>query len=288
MPNPVINRRVVSGSNVGISALVLDWVARVVAHGGAIPSSATQMAMSTFTNSLDSAGLTSLMISLNVFAPDSLVACLTPLLIGGSFDPWSNVGPSFVSGDLNINGLLGDATSKVLDTGLAPSAGFSQSISAGLSVYESTTTNAIVCAIGGHQTSSTVGFALFTNSFGTGQVLFDCWNNSTGRLVVNPGPTVAGFTSGNRTAANVSKAYFANSSNPFAQIGTTLATSGNLFSDCTQGTGVFCSQEFPTNQFVSGRRMSFAAIHLGLSAAQAQDLFNAVHKLRQTLGGGFV
>jgi hypothetical protein len=288
MPNPVINRRSTVVPSISISALVINWANRVVINGGAVPSLATQMAMSTFTNTMDAAGLTSMMKTLNVFAPDSLAACLTPLIIGAANDPWNNVGPSFVSGDLDVNGLLGDGSSKIINTGFAPSAGFATSLSAGLSVYESTTTNAIVCAIGGHQSSSTVGLALFTNSFGTGQVLFDCWNNSTGRLVVNPGPTVAGFTSGNRVSATDSRAYFANSSNAFAQIGSTSATSGNAFSDCTQATGVFCSQEFPTNQFVSARRMSFAAIHDGLTSGQAQSLYNAVQTLRQTLGGGFV
>ena len=95
-------------------AAVAAWVARVVANGGATPSASTQTAASTFWNSVSA--LQSQVICLNFFAPDNLIACLTPFIKGPGNDPWIN--HNFVTGDLSVTGLQGNGSNKYVDTGI--------------------------------------------------------------------------------------------------------------------------------------------------------------------------
>jgi hypothetical protein len=64
---------------------------------------------------------------------------LLPLLVGGGNDPWTN--SNFISGDLTINGLVGDGFSKALNTGIIPSTCYPNANSAGLTIYNSTASN---------------------------------------------------------------------------------------------------------------------------------------------------
>jgi len=265
-----------------------SWAGRVVTNGGSAVSTATQRAVSDFCYTLDRKSLTSLIISINVFAPDSLVACLTPLIKGPGLDPWANVSSNFVAGDLNVNGLLGNGSSKWLGTGVTPNSAFSGDNSATLFVYESTTTVSNVTAMGAANSSSTRALELFTNSF-TGQIIFDCWDNdsSHGRLVYSP-ITVAGFTLASRTASNVSKIYFANSSNAWALKGTSTNSSTGVHGNVTKDLGVF-TQNADTGQFFfSNRRMSCAGVGLGMTSQNGSDLYDAIQAVRTAFGGGFV
>jgi hypothetical protein len=117
--------------------------------------------------------------------------------------------------------------------------------------------------------------------------IFDFSNNSTGRItVLNAG--FKGFLSANRTTGTRSDIYIASSGTPFATLGSDINTQvGNAMP-----TQSFCVHGFKTTAAVrtanSDRTLSFAALHIGLSSAQAQSLFNAVQALRTALGGGFV
>ena len=108
-----------------------DWVNRVYANGGTVTSS-TAAAVNTLCDSLDASGVRPLMYRMGIFAGTGLNAALVPLYrgpslggtqYGGTTD--TNVGP-FVSGDYAetgaSGGLVGNGTSKYLNTGLAPSA----------------------------------------------------------------------------------------------------------------------------------------------------------------------
>jgi hypothetical protein len=271
-----------------IHATVADWALRVVANGGAAPSVATKEAMSVFMGSMDSQAITAKLKVINVFAPDSLTAARTPLVVGtAGNDPWLN--NNFVAGDLTVNGLIGDGATKWLNIGCTPSGLFGGTDSAHISVYESTTTVANVCACGSAVGGSTQPLELFTNSFGTGQIIFDCWQNSgNGRLVVNPGPTVAGFALGSRVSNVDMRAYFANSTNAWAQQGATVAGVAGNAAAITQAMAAFGQGAAAGPFFFSNRRMSFISIGTGLTSGEGQALFNAVQQLRVSFGGGSV
>jgi hypothetical protein len=72
-----------------------DWVTRVVANGGAMPSSTTINALQVFVAKLRSVGLWSKMLIINPLVSDNLIASITPLLKGNSSDPWANSGFCF-------------------------------------------------------------------------------------------------------------------------------------------------------------------------------------------------
>jgi hypothetical protein len=108
-----------------------DWINRVYANGGSV-SSATAAAVNTFCESIASAGIRSKMLRLNLFCGTGLNACLTPLYraaslgdtqLGSTTD--TNAGGLFVSGDYAetgaTGGLLGNGSSKYLNTGLEQS-----------------------------------------------------------------------------------------------------------------------------------------------------------------------
>ena len=105
-----------------------SWAQRVRDNTGTV-SGSTLTAVSNFCRSIDAAGIRSKFRRLNLFAGSSLSACLVPLYrgesrtgtqYGGTTDANPGAGP-FVSGDYTetgaSGGLLGNGTSKYLDTG---------------------------------------------------------------------------------------------------------------------------------------------------------------------------
>lgn len=107
-----------------------DWAARVVANGGTVGTSLP--AVDAFCRAIDAAGIRDRFYRLNLFCGTGLNAALVPLYRGPSLGGTqygnttdTNVGP-FVSGDYNetgaSGGLLGNGSSKYLDTGFNASA----------------------------------------------------------------------------------------------------------------------------------------------------------------------
>lgn len=290
------NRRYRLGDNVPFAAFhstVADWATRVVTNGGAAPSDTTKYIFTTFMNSLDSGGITSKMLGLNLFAPDSLIAAITPLIKGTGNDPWTNVGSHFVGGDLTVNGLTGDASTKVLNTGLIPNNIFthvSTVVSAGISIYNYT----LGTVASGMDVGASSNVASAENSLSAvftptsdNHCYYDYSNNSGGRVgVTNTG--FKGFTSGNNTDSTHNTVYQASSVVPFATLGSnSTSVAGNGIS--SQPFSVFgYTSAAGTPTANSNRTLSFAAIHLGLSSSEAQTLYNAVQACRVSLGGGFI
>ena len=93
-----------------------DWARRVVANGGAFPSQNTINAMETLRLGVIAAGLDTSISSMLVLVPDSAIAASTPLFVGIGLDPWTNHG--FVDGDLTVEGMKGNGSSKYLDSGI--------------------------------------------------------------------------------------------------------------------------------------------------------------------------
>ncbi len=282
----------VSGTTTGSStcaagtAFAAAWAARVIVNGGILPSVATQQAIADFQCGLITDGLDTQMIAWNALVPDSLTAAITPQLVGVGLDPWTNIGP-FVAGDLTVNGLVGNGTTKALDTGINPQGVFgaaSPGTDCGLTFYCFTNNDllnavAMGCDNGGFGQFSIIG----NNSTQSFAYAYDLASvaaaNQTG---------FTGYNSGNRTAANALALYQANSGTAHH----TLVSSavGNLGAAAVPPytIHVFCFANNTGNANFTNQRLSFSAIHHGLSSAQSALFFARIQTLRTSLGGGFI
>lgn len=281
-------------SSIFIPGEVPVWIKAVITNGGAAVAQATCLAMNTFAIALVNASIDTLMQSVNCFVPDNLIAAITPLYKTKGNDPWTNV--NFLLADLTADGLVGNATTKVLDTGLNPTTAWANTgnnvnavTSGGITVYTFTLGSGSSGSDVGSGTGASQTINLYTvyTPGADNHTYFDFVNNSTGRIaVLNAG--WKGFTSANRTTGTRSDVYIASSTTPFATLGSDVNTQiGNAMPTVSFDCFGFKSL-VGVNTPNSDRRISFAALHIGLSSAQAQSLFNAVQALRTALGGGFV
>jgi hypothetical protein len=270
-------------AHTGNHAVVTSWLSRVVANGGAAPAAATISALNTFMDSLDSSGLSGLIVTMNCFVPDNLIASITPLFVtpGNSNDPWTN--SNFVLADLASNGLIGNGSTKKLDIGMSPLTEFTGS-SIGASIYNVTASGGGTEQDMGENNDGSNCIQLHIEV--AGNAICDATNDSTNRITAaNAG--WKGYLNMSRTASNVFKLYKANSSTGHAQLGATNAAAS------AGGGGtipVFC---FARNNNAGGtsfstKRLSFSSIHFGMTQAQSLAYFNAIQALRTSLGGGFI
>ena len=262
-------------SSAAIHNTAQTWAQKVFTNGGAYPSGNTIRALSDFMGGLDSNDLTSKMISVVCFVPDNLTAAITPLYQISGRNPWLNT--NFVAGDLTINGLVGDASSKYLKTGLSASM-FPSTSSCGLSLYNSSAATGTQIDFGCSVTTDHMYMAI--DYQGVGQI-FDCLTNTTPRLSsTNTGYT--GFSSGNKTSPTECRVDHAKSTSTY-----------NTFMSQSIATGLATNDEFfmfainPVQTY-SSKRFSFAAVHHGLSFNDGKNFYNLVQDMRQRLGGGYV
>jgi hypothetical protein len=279
---------------------VNDWYNRAVNNNGAAaPSQNTLNALVIFFQTLMSNNLLSGpqgMIAVNCYVPDNLICCLTPQFKTAGNDPWTNFNGAFVAGDLTINGLKGDASTKALDTGLVSTTIWSNnggnlgSTRAGISLY----TFDLGAAASGWDVGANSNLAAGEISLSavfaptvTNNCLFDFADSGNGRIsFLNTGFT--GFTSGSRTKAAISNLYHGSSTIPFVNIG----TDNNNVGGTPMPANSFVVHGYKSNVGVvtpnSNRRISFCAFHLDLDGVATQNLFNAVQAFRVAIGGGFV
>lgn len=267
--------------------IATKWAAQVVTNGGAAPAAATQSALTTFADALIKAQVWfQKIIALNFFAPDNLIASLTPIYPRGSGNnPWTNTGP-FVAGDLTVDGLKSDGN-KYLQTGINPfPATGTQLLS--LSVY--------VKELGALPDGAHMGSAdnvTFINSIAVaggrnalGSFFHCCYDTAGAGEVLGGDTGFLGFACGSRVALNDARIFHGNSTTPFAQTG---PTNSNVITARTNTNLLWvfrlncASSLLPTKA-----RLSFVHFGLSLTSAQAQSLFNAVQALRVALGGGYV
>jgi hypothetical protein len=102
------------------------WAARVVTNGGSV-SASTLTAVDTFCKAIDTAGIRSKFLRLNLFAGTGLSACLVPLYRGTSqsgtqYGNTTDTNSNFVTGDYTetgtSGGLVGNGSTKRLATGM--------------------------------------------------------------------------------------------------------------------------------------------------------------------------
>jgi hypothetical protein len=282
---------VVTGSSLTVGQ---DWANRVVSNGGAAPSSTSINAANDFYSGLVTDGLAGIVVAANMFAPDNLIAAITPLIAQAGSDPWVN--HNFVIGDLTVNGLVGDGSTKYLATGIIP--GLADvfrlnapltSISAGLVGYTSVDNSGSQEELACYGANTQSEFGLATN-FG-GSSYLTCWKfvtSGTDDIVVTAPSPATGYFSGQRTASNAIAFYFANSGHAHSTLGSgtgnqtgSIETVQPLFAFAANNNG-----GGPAN--FTRKRLSFLAVTKGLTSAQDAKLFSRVQTLRTTLGGGFV
>lgn len=282
------DNRGLTGSAAAITSVVgpytVTWAALVVTNGGTNPTSLEQASADRYYRRCLAAGLTTLILSDILMISSSLIGATTPFIFAGAGGQvWVNLSNRFVAGDLSINGLHGNGVDKYLVTPIVPSVAMTNT-SAGVVVYAyQTATLGSGYAMACSDAQNSNHFGLFVLTASTNAY---CWRFiNAGTDFISAAPTGRGFLSMQRTAANLLKMYWANSSTAFSAVGTAsnaqtgAATNAALFlfnADLTGGPAT-----------PSDYTISYAAATLGMTAAQAQSHYNNVQQLRTDLGGGF-
>jgi len=267
----------------GVSAA---WAQRVVTNGGAAVSAATQAAVCAFVAGAIADGFWNDLLIVNIFAPDNLIACKTPLVVAPTGpDPWTDAGiGTFAAGDLSVNGLKGGINqtggnikslkaSQTVDSGV-----FTAVTNCGMTIYESVQagTNSF---LGGCLSADQTSGLLFDNYVPNAAAVYAAtltWNN--------PG---AGYYSVNRTSNAASAVYFANSTNAHSAI----VSSGGATTHAFTGYSLAVFDVFfggATLLQNTSDTLSYASFHNGLSSAKSANQFARVQALRTALGGGFI
>lgn len=259
-----------------------------MSNGGSAPSAATLTAVANYWCSMINAGITNKIIAVNVFAPDNLTAALTPLYAIAGGPIWTN--HNFVGGDLTVNGLKGDGSSKYLDSAIVPFSSappavtaFVSTNAAGISGYFYTAgAQAAQVEIGVYNSVTSV---IALNANNNGDINWECWDTGTTIIAVANGG-FQGYLSGNRTANAVSTLYKASSTVSFTPVSTnTVASTGTRPADTK--IFLFTLDNGGTPFAYSTNRISYVSFTTGLTASEAQAEYNAVQALRVSFGGGY-
>lgn len=267
------------------------WAAQVVTNGGASPSAASIRVVSDAFYSIDAQGWSHSVAGsdikfLNLFAPDSLIASITPQ-IDVSAVPWTN--NNFVVGDLTVNGLKGNGTNKSLGTGYLPATYWVDG-SAGLSCMVSLAAaeNTYDMGIAGNNLNSQ--FGLQANWSDT-KSYFECFRFDAPNFITGtpPASPTVGYWSGNRTSTSAGTMYFAKTGTAHGSIGT---MAGAQTGAANMG-GVFTLYIFALNSTGtigswSTKRLSMVAGHKGFSSAESSAFFTLCQAARTAFGGGTV
>lgn len=266
---------------------VESWAARSVTLGGTAISSNTKDALRTFYQGLVSNSLLTKMVSVNCVVPDNLVAARLPLVWNDGLELWTN--NNFVSGDLTVNGLIGNGSTKYLDTNIKPNtAPVITTTSAGITaVVSECPSSTDVILLGADDGFSSQRFALQKGGAG---IYFFCWKwiNAGADHVnaLNPGSDTVwtGYISGNRTASNSLAIYVAKTS-----LSHTTLVSGSGAQTGNREQRPLYTHAFNNAGSAAGfspLRVSFLAIHGGLDSSESAILYGLVAAMRNAIGGG--
>jgi len=274
----------------GLSALNSDWLTRILAAGGASPSAATFAANDVWYASVLSAGLVTTIAGgklqvVNTYAPDNLIACITPLIKGGGFDSWTNSGP-FVSGDLTVNGLAGDGSSKYLRTNQNPATTGNGASGNHLCVYVHTDDRTSAQTEIGSGTDGTTSFRCYYHYSDNKTYASNVGNVIDNGTILGTSNN-AGYMCQSRTSTTNYDTYFANSGAAHASLfNTTANIAGNLLG--TWGLYVHASDEIGSAANLSKKRISYVTMGYGLTSTESLANYNAAQALRTAYGGGYV
>ena len=264
-----------------------DWERRVVANGGAQPTAVTATCMENLRLTLIAQGITNKIHSLCVFVPDSVIAATTPLFKHKGIDPWGN--SNFVSGDLNIQGLKGDGTSKSLNPGISnqQAATNGASIERGQTVIISeSATNQISVTMGWQEPDANPRDFIQISSNG-----FSSWfafdNVGTQNLITNDFARV-GYYSGNvvtnASGTNIT-IYVASPLESHKVISTAIRANAIGVPSVAIDLSVFARNN-GTNSLWSAQRLSVAMVNAGFTETESSNVWWALKTCRECLGGG--
>lgn len=265
-----------------------DWAQRVVANGGALPSQNTILAMETLRLGCIAAGLTNKIYSLCVFVPDSLIAATTPLFKHYGADPWTNI--NFGTTNLDINGLLGNGTTKALDTAIkakdiqVPSNGSTLGFTV---IVTESATNQPNHVIGYRDPDGSPSALLLVSS--AGRTEFYATTISAGDNVITNDWGRVGYVSGNRNTNGGTTNLSLFVASPLESHKLLTNTSGSIPAITTlvdDTISVFAAKQDATNQSYSALRLSLAMVHDGFTQTESSNFWMLAKACRETLGGG--
>jgi hypothetical protein len=292
--NPMFTQQIVAGN---VSPVVIDWIYRVQKNGGAKPGQNTISAVNHLYKNLATTTILGKIKSLNCYVPDNLIAAITPLINTYGKDPWLNNNNQFVIGDLTINGLKGNGSdqfspslAKLLDTGVSGS-NYSNDNTAGITIYAYTTglsADAGTYEAGYTNDDGSDGASLSFHDNNANIFRFWAFNLNNGGCLFNS--TGSGYLSGNRISSTDMRMYFANTFNAHSQVAintglnTGTRAAHNIFVHAAYHWNAGSLYEFGA----SPSRISFAAIHDGLTGGESSQFFSFIQSYRKQIGGGWV
>jgi hypothetical protein len=262
------------------------WANLVVTNGGRWPSTNTISAFDTWDAAVTTAGIRANLYHVNLIAPDSLVAALTPYIATVGFTYYSGHSsgagtPSVTTAGINCNGLIYDTgvDCTAIASFTAANMGFSIYCSPGVPTIDNFLIGYISDqagnrpGLGGGPRSAFNGTCTFANGLETGGIDIIATLGAAGYFIMD-----------SRTASNSHTLYLASSGVAWGSVGT-----GNT--NNTQGpinrTMAFGGYHGESGFHANATRFSFYCVQDGLSSANGQALFNATQALRVSLGGGF-
>lgn len=221
---------------------------------------------------------------------NNVMLAMAPLLIGPQGEPvlgvaWTNA--NFIEANATINGLVGvPASITRAITAIQPANTFKSQNNAGISMYVSQWTATLnTIEMGMFDPDGLKALFLVTND-SANKFEGGMWYNGTVNILV-PTTGLAGYYSLNRLTSTDLKAYFANSGNAFAQIGSSAVASTAIPN--TNHVNIWaCASPADSGISFTDRRVSYISFHDGFTAAESQLEFNRVQQLRIDLNGGSV
>lgn len=273
-----MNSFATSISRTALQTPVMEWIKTIKQNGGSSPSSKNVVAVNGFYKSLKGTSFFNKIKIFNPMVSDNLVACCVPL-ITPTAKIWTNY--NFLSTDLNVNGLQGDALGKYLDTTTDSLDVFSDKDSWGLTLYCSEGVNEPARDFG--WTGMTYVMVLYTgwedgNTYGQGL------NNAEFALYANAG-NPWGYRCFNRTSYTTKEHYWGTEAG-----GHTLAlgeTVSNELNELESGNITIYRVDIGGGYF-TGKRFSCVAAHDGLTADESAKFFELIQTMRKQMGGGWV
>jgi hypothetical protein len=255
------------------------WRNAVIANGGSV-SGSTLNAVSKFCRDIDAAGIRDRFYRLNLFCGNSdasLNAVRTPLYRGTSrtgtqYGNALDTNNNFVQADYNetgaSGGLIGNTTTKYLNTGLAPDA-LPQVTAGHLSFWTSGgSVSSVKRPIGTSVTLAAERFFLDRRPVGNGGDLIQWGSLASGN---NTDDATAGFFSGSRLSATDLRFY-----KNGAQIGSTQTGSATMTAH-DRPFFVFAGNDNGSPSVYYERRMTAYSIGDGMTAAQMLSFYNALN-----------
>lgn len=255
------------------------WADRVVLNGASYPSDNSKVSITSFLNGLITDGTYLSTAALLLYPTDSLIAATTPVtqILAAGSDPWVN--HNFVTGDLTVNGLKGNTTTKYLDSGIVASTSLTANNTA-LFSYAINIGTASGVDIGSTVTGNTGDILLISDL--TGTTYSDQYNATAGAGRVSTATHTAGYYCGSRTSSSSHNIYYAKTGTAHSSIASSATSGGGL-----PGFSIFAFVENNngTPAVFSDITSGASGIALGLTSGQSSSLYNRLVTFRTAMGG---